>query len=224
MLDNKCIEYKYSIFGDFSLIQSRLRELSNLLDKDYVFSTVGNEVVGQNIFPIFSFVGKDDRIVIGRTRIDLVIVNRNNESAAAKDLIGKIIEFLPKRLDRFAINLAYRIVGFDDVLKKKLASSTFLSPIGKEVSEFAVRQNFPTMIGRFKGNNIITIQTGFFFDNSDFTTKQAISVSIDVNTVPFVKVGEDKTMFISADEINSLIDYISIIAMSDKKRIFEQLK
>ena len=225
MNKKKQIDYKYSFFGNFSNIQNNIKGLLNRLGSNYDHTLLRNEVIKNNVFPVFSFKSSESEILIGRFRLDFKLFDRNeSDIKRVTDLFSLIKDFLPDYFERFAINLSYCITEVDSLAKQKLANLTFLSTLGETVNDFLVRQNFPITIEEFRCNNVITIQTGFFFDNVDFTTKQAITFSIDVNTVPFVQPNSSSLNRISKEKILSLLNPANNIVEKDYKKLSEVLK
>lgn len=219
MNDRMVLDYKFSLFGDFSNLHKNVSELvkNPLFIKHSIERT--DIINGSIAIPVYLFETTQSFLRIGNARIDFCfkMANSQNEESIFLQLFNSIKALLPTFIKRVAINYTFNIV--DDDLSHINAVSTKINILQGEVppKDFVVSQVFKIDILGIPSNNVINIQTGSFIDRATFKTRRALSCAFDINTIPVSDIESNKT--ISKEVALSLFENAKIVLNNNLRLI-----
>ncbi|MCR4880178.1 MAG: hypothetical protein K5906_04410 [Bacilli bacterium] len=211
-MENKTfLDFKYSLFGDFTKTQDAINDFVLVLGTGYT-RNFENEIVAQNVVkPVFTFADNYKIIRLSSSRLDYIPkINHDNCLQDFLTFIGQIKNTLPT-ITRLAINSTFFVdkgnVGTHKPVNEELFQGRFSS-----IKEFFNRTNFES---KFKGlffNNILSYGPDEVVNRDSFIKLKVILFSIDINNIPL----QSSSDIIGLDSLAEFFNY-----MSDNMKAFD---
>lgn len=198
------LDYKFSLFGDFSNAQNDLTGFLASLQEPFT-RRLESRMAGAMIVPVYIFESPNHIIFLSNDRIDFVIKNNYSSSLAAFMSFVNATKNYYSSFTRLAFNTTF---FFENSDTKVLIDRFVVNP--KELSfdgskEFLVRNNYASKKGSLDFNNIITIGTDEIINKETFVKMRVILFSIDINNVPV----DLSSNIIAINELTTYFEYMT---------------
>lgn len=199
------LDYKYSMFGDFSNIQNNLPRFYETLGGSFT-TRLENRIINNQPITAYVFEDASSIIVVCGDRLDFVIkANHENSLPYFLSFLEKIGSFFPSFLSRVAFNITLFNENTDlNLFKKNYFGEPRISAF-TNTKEFLARKNYSSNEFGLEFNNILTICSDEVMNKDTFARLETILFSIDVNNAPV----QPDSQLLPTGELSKYFKYLS---------------